>query len=318
MQTSPKVTAESLLADYFLPLYPPDARADLARARSVDANPANNPTIAHHLVEAAAGFVRNAPALFGDDGAPVLDGTDASVHRLSAALTPAVRDRWAAMGDAGSSESALFNAVVHGAAYVGACIVNNHGGAWRVRRPLWESLVHLTSRAGEADLAVFHWWLRSLADGATETLADRYRALVEIPCATPETLPVLAPPDRRLPRIAKAARYDVLYKHLKAHLPELRDVGADFPSPERFAELGFKWLDFLLLGGGRMLLVFGPGDKGLHLYWLTAAGFEKGAYWPSDAFPEPIVRTSADGLKLEVIVSVNKRVETHELLWWGP
>jgi hypothetical protein len=313
----PKVTAESLLADFFLPLYPPDARADLARARSLDANPANNPTIARHLDEAAATFVRNAPALFGQ-GAPLLDGTDASVHRLSAALTPATRDRWAQMGPAGSPENALFNAVVHGAAYVGACIVKEHGGTWRARRPLWESLVHLASRAGEAELAIFHWWLRSLADDATQTLADRYRALVEVPCATPETLPVIAPPDRRLPRIAKGARFDVLYKHLKAHLPELRGLGEDFPSPERFAELGFKWLDFLLLGGGRMLLVFGPGEKGLYLYWLTAAGFEKAAYWPSDAFPEPIVRPSADGQKLEVIVSAGGRVETHELLWWGP
>ncbi len=312
-----KVTAETLLSEYFLALYPPDARADLSRARSTDANPVNNPSIARHLDEAAAAFERNAPALFGDD-APLLDRTDASVHRLSAALTPARRDAWRAMGDAGSPASALFNAVVHGAAYVGACIVAEHGGAWRVRRPLWESLVHLTSRAGDADLAVFHWWLRSLADDATETLADRYRALVEIPCATPETLPVLAPPDRRLPRIAKGVRYDVFYKHLKAHLPELRDVGEHFPSPERFAELGFKWLDFLLLGGGRMLLVYGPGENGLHLYWLTAAGFEKGAFWPSEAFPEPIVRPSADGQKLEVIVSVGGRAQTHELLWWGP
>ncbi len=312
-----KITAESLLRDAFLSLYPPDARADLARARRADANPANNPHITRHLDEAAALFVANAPALFGD-GAPLLDGTDASVHRLSAALTPAIRDRWLAMGPLGSAESALFNAVVHGAAYVGACVVNNHGGVWRVRRPLWESLVFLASRAGEAELAVFHWWLRSLADDATETLADRYRALVEIPCATPEALPILAPPDRRLPRIAKGVRYDVLYKHLKAHLPELRDVGEHFPSAERFAELGFKWLDFLWLGEGRMLLVYGLGESGLHVFWLTAAGFEKAAYWPCDAFPEPLVRAADGGAKLEVIVSVDKRAQTHELLWWGP
>jgi hypothetical protein len=312
-----KVTAESLFRDHFLPLYPEDARADLARARREDANPAMNPTILAHLSEAAAGFVANAKALFGE-AAPVLDGTDASIHRLSAALTPEARDRWMAMGAAGTPGNALFNAVVHGAAYVGACIVKNHGGTWHARRPLWESLVHLVSRAGDAELAVFHWWLRSLADDATETLADRYRTLVEIPCATPETLPVLAPPNRRLPRIAKGVRYDVFYKHLKAHLPELRDVGQDFPTPERFADIGFKWLDFHLLGEGRMLLVYGPGEKGLHLFWLTSAGFEKAAFWPSDAFPEPMVRVTPDGAKLEVIVSVDKRVQTHEVLWWGP
>ena len=41
-----------------------------------------------------------------------------------------------------------------------ACIVARHGGAWRVRRPLWESLVHLRSRAGEADLAPVEAFLR--------------------------------------------------------------------------------------------------------------------------------------------------------------
>ena len=310
----PPITAESLFRDYFWPLYPEDARADLARARQTDANPANNPSIGAHLAQAADMFVENARALFG--GELVLDRTDASVHTLSAALTPEVRNRWIALGDAGRAESALFNAVVHGAAYVGACIVAQHGGEWSARRPLWESVVRLRSRAGVADLPVFHWWLRSLADDAPETLADRYRTLVEIPCTQPEALPRIAPDDRKLPRIAKGARYDVLYKHLKAHLPEMRDLGAHFPTPERFAELGFKWLDFALLGGGKMLLVYGPGENGLHLFWLDAAGFDKSLFFPSDAFPEPIVRAKGD--KLEVIVSVGGSVQTHEMLWWGP
>jgi hypothetical protein len=184
-----------------------------------------------------------------------------------------------------------------------------------VRRPLWESLVHLDSRAGSASLAVFHWWLRSLADGATQTLADRYRTLVEVPCARPEDLPLLAPPDRTLPRLHRAVRYDVFYKYLKAHLPEIRDVGPDFPSPERFAEMGFTWLDFVLVGGGRKLLVYGPGAEGLHLFWLDAGGFEKAVYFPSDAFPEPIVR--AKGEKLEILASVGGKVQVHEMLWWG-
>jgi hypothetical protein len=306
------VTAERLFLDHFWPLYPEDARADLARARKTDANPGNNPGVVAHLDDAARAFVRNAQALFGADLA--LDTSDASVHRLSAALTPERRDAWASIGK--GAENALFNAVVHGAAYVGACVVANHGGAWSVRRPLWESLVRLHSPAGEADLAIFHWWLKSLADGATETLADRYRTLVEVPCARPEELPVIAPNDRRLPRIAKGVRYNVLYKHLKAHLPELRDLGRDFPTPERFAELGFKWLDFALLGGGRMLLVYGPAASGLHLFWLSESGFEKAAYFPADAFPEPIVRAQGD--TLEIIVSVAGAVQRHEMLWWGP
>jgi hypothetical protein len=306
------LTAERLFADHFWPLYPEDARADLERARRTDANPGDNPSLPAHLADAARAFVANAQALFGEDLA--LDLSDASVHRLSAALTPALRDAWATMGQ--GADNALFNAVVHGAAYVGQCVVRNHGASWSIRRPLWESVVRLRSRAGEADLAVFHWWLKSLADDASETLADRYRTLVEVPCARPEELAPIAPADRRLPRLAKAVRYDVLYKHLKAHLPELKDVGPDFPSPERFAELGFQWLDFALLGGGRMLLVYGLGENGLHLFWLTGAGFEKAAFFPCDAFPEPVVRARGD--KLEVIVSVAGAAQRHEMLWWGP
>src|SRR4029079_4001406 len=126
----------------------------------------------------------------------------------------------------------------------------------------------LVSRAGRADLPIFHWLLKSLADPAGDvattadgpihaTRADRARAYVEVPCARPEELPVIAPPDRELPRLSKV-RYDVFYKYLRAHLPELRDVGEAFPSPERFTDFGFKHLSFDLVGGGRMLVVHGP------------------------------------------------------------
>ena len=305
------VTAESLFTSIFLPLYPEDRRSDLGRARvrTEDANPAGNPAILAHLGEAAAIFVAKAPETLG---APIaLDFTDASVHRLSAALGREARDRMIDTGE-------LAQFVIHGAAYVGACIVRQHRGAWAVRRPLWESLVRLRSRAGEAELAVFHWWLKSLADDTTATLADRYRAHVETPCAEPEELPVIAPQGRRLPRIAKP-RYDVFYKYLRAHLPELRDVGEHFPSPERFEELAFARLDFLLVGGGRMLVVHGPGKGGLHALWLTRDGFEKSAFWPCDPFPEPVLRASErGGDKLEVVLSQDGAVKSFELLWWGP
>lgn len=315
------VTAESLFRELFLPLYPDDARADLAGARSRDANPANNPHVLAHLGEAAETFVKMAPTVLGaGDDALRLDFTDASIHRLSAALTPAVRDTLLAKGAPGTDANALFNVVVHGAAYVGACVVGQHGGAWRVRRPLWESLVSLRSRSGEGDLPVFHWWLKSLADdaltGGAGTLADRYRAHVEIPCARPEDLPVIAPSDRRLPRLKKP-RYDAFYKYLKAHVPELRDVGRDFPSPERFEELRFEHLSFALVGGGRMLLVHGGNEHGLHAYWLSAAGFEKSAFWPCDKFPEPLLR-EAEGDKLEVHLAQGGKSLSFELLWWGP
>jgi len=296
------LTPKALFERVLLPLYPEDARADLERARKTDANPANNPSILAHLDEAAELFVKNAPAVFGVE----IAFDDASVHRLSAALTPEKRDALD-----------LAPILIHGAAWLGTCVVRAHGGKWLVRRPLWESLVLLESRAGRAELAVLQWWLKSLADPLRSdgaTLADRYRAHVEIPCAKPENLPVIAK-ARRLPRITKA-RYDVFYKYLKAHLPELRDLGGDFPSAERFAAYAFKWLDFHWLGGGRMLLVWGPGEGGLHLFWLTLAGFEKSVLVPCESFPEPIVRVEKD--KLVIALSRNQKIERHEMLWWGP
>ncbi len=46
-------TAESLFTEFFLPNYPPDAARDLAKARSTDANPANNPELTAHLARLA-------------------------------------------------------------------------------------------------------------------------------------------------------------------------------------------------------------------------------------------------------------------------
>jgi hypothetical protein len=181
-------------------------------------------------------------------------------------------------------------------------------------------VVTLESRAGRGDLAVFQWWLKSLSDESLDghpgalTLADRYRTHVEIPCARPEDLPVLAAP-RVVPRLAKV-RYDTLYKHLRAHVPELRDVGEHFPSPERFDAYGFDALEFVLLGGGRMLLIHGQGKGGEHLFWLGSAGFEKAAFFPADPFPAPLVR--AEGDKLVVLTQFEGKTAMHEMLWWGP
>ncbi len=306
--------AETLFRRFFLPLYPPDAKADLARARATDANEAGNPAILAHLDDAATRFAANARGLFGRE--LELDRSDASVHRLSAALTPAVRDAWATQGRQGSEDSVLFNAVVHGAAYVGACIVQRHGGAWGVRRPLWESVVRLTSRAGEADLAVFHWWLKSLADeGRSATLADRYRTHVEVPCARPEELPVVIATTRVAPRLKKPS-YHALHQWLRAHLPELRDLGADFPTAERFDAFGLRWVDAHVLGGGRMVLLAGASAEGLHLFWLTGAGFDKAAFIPCDAFPDPVVRLQDD--RVVALTSEGGATRTHEMLWWGP
>lgn len=268
--------ADAIFSTYVLPLYPEAAKADLSLARTVDANPAKNPALFAHLGDAAERFAGLFPKIAGED--PGLDFTDASVHRLSALLTIDRRDAWANQGKSGTADNALFNVLVHGSAYVGACIVKNHGGVWALRNPMWESLVTLVSRAGTGDLPIFHWWLKSLADpaaasaagseGGHATLADRYRAQVEVPRARPEDLPKIFEGVRKLPRITKV-RYDVLYKYLKAHVPELRDLGAAFPSPERFEELSFSWLDVLSLGENRVLLLVGFGKTGLHLFFLT-------------------------------------------------
>lgn len=308
------LTAERLFERFFAPLYPEEGRADLARLRATDANPANNPAILARIDETAEAFARLAPEALG---APdlALDFSDASVHRLGPLLTRARRDAWLSPRAPGEPPM-LVTIVTHGALYLGACVARSHGGAWRVRRPLWESLVRLESRAGTGDLALFQWWLKALSDDEIDKgrLVDRYRTHVEVPTFDPAALPRIAPPDRRLPRLVKP-RYDLLYKHLRAHLPELRDLGADFPSPERFAEIGWKHLDLALVGDGKMLLLHGPAEAGLHLVWLDATGFAKAAFYPADAFPAPIVQI--EGEKLRVILSIDKKQIVHEMLWWG-
>jgi hypothetical protein len=185
-----------------------------------------------------------------------------------------------------------------------------------VRRPLWESLVRIESPAGIGDLPLFHWWLKALSDDeiGEGRLIDRYRRHVELPTLDVARLEPIATAERRIPRLSKV-RYDTLYKHLRAHLPELKSVGDDFPSPERLDEMGFQWLDFVLLGGGRMLLMHGPARGGVHLFWLDRTGFVQAAYYPADSFPAHLVQTEGD--KLRLTLSYEKRMQVHEMLWWG-
>jgi hypothetical protein len=310
-----RVTAESLFVSHFLPLYPDDAKADLARARTTDANVANNPAILAEAEDAANVFSKMAHGVFSADLA--LDFSDASVHRLSAAITRELRDQWIAQGAAGTSDNSLFNIVVHGALYIGACVARSHGGLWRVRRPLWESLIRLESRAGIADLAAFQWWLKSLSDDAfdgAQTLADRYRTHVEVPTTNVNAFAKITDEPRTLPRLS-TVRYDLLYKYLKAHVAEIRDLGRDFPSPERFDEMAFKWLDFALVGDSRMLLIYGPGESGAHLFWVSMMGFEKSAFYPTDR--GSAVKLVARGETIEVTVAIDGGARKHEMMWWG-
>lgn len=316
-QAPSRLTAEALFEAYFAPFYPPEALADLALARATDANPAKNPSILGQIAHGAEVFAKLAPDALGASDLD-LDFSDASVHRLSSLLSRERRDAWLGADPParGSEPPMIVTFVTHGVLYVGECVVRRHGGAWEVRRPLWESLVRLTSSAGTGDLAIFQWWLKALSDAeiGEGRLGARYRTHVEVPTFDAGALPVLVSPDRRLPRLAKV-RYDLLHKHLRAHIPELRSVGDDFPSPERFEEMGFKWLDFAVLGGGRMLLMHGPTDRGVHLFWMDAGGFVKQAYYPADGFPAHVVQV--DGDKLRVVVSIQNKPEVHEMLWWG-
>ena len=307
------VTAERLFERVFLPLYPPDARSDLGRARTTDANPGGNPRLLAELEHAAAVFAELAPRALG---APdlALDGSDASVHRLAFALDRERRD--ALLGAATGDVPELAQLVMHGVAYVGACIVRHHGGSWQLRSPLWESLVRLESRAGTADLALFQWWLKALADDeiGLGRLADRYWLHVESPSAAPDALPVRVAAPRGVPRLTPVT-YEALNQHLRAHVPEMCRLGEHFPSGRWFSDLDFRWLDFSLLGNGRMLLVHGRSSRGVHLLWLDGTGLARSAFYPADATHAYELR--ADGDKLALTLSVQGVRQTHEMLWWG-
>jgi hypothetical protein len=313
-----KLDAERLFREQFLPLYPPGV--SLEAVRKTDANPANNPAILSAIEETAALFAQLAPEALA---APHLDldFSDASIHRLAARLDAAARDRLFETRTAPGEPPLFVHFVIHGSLYVGACVVKTRGARWLVRNPLWETRVELTSKAGVAELSPFSWWLRALSDDeiGKGTLADRYRTHVEEPTLDVENWPVFLDPGRRLPRLSRP-RYDLLVQYLQTHLPEVRDLGDHFPSPQRFEELGFRWLEPRILGAGRALLLHGPGERGVHLFWITKAGFIKAVFFEADAAPEHRVRSdrTTDGTeKLIVEASHAGASIRHEMLWWG-
>src|SRR5690349_3711230 len=157
------LTAETIMTRWLRPLYPPDAPEGAPGATP------SHPVVLNQLEDAARVFVAMHPTIFGSD--LTLDYTDASIHRLGGALTRSVRDELATSGPPGTSESELFNVIVHGVAYVGATIVRAHAASWMAWRPLWESRVRLQSPAGDAELAILSWWLRALADDERAGLA---------------------------------------------------------------------------------------------------------------------------------------------------
>jgi hypothetical protein len=234
-------------------------------------------------------------------------------------LTVEARERL--LSARGAAAPSLFvHLVTHGALYIATTAAKGRDAKLVLRNPLWETSVELSSRAGVATLSPFWWLLRSWSDDGGATLADRYRTLVEVPTEDVERWPVLAPPDRRLPRLGRV-RYDLLFQHLKQHLPELTDFGEDFPPPARFEELGFRFLEFALVGEGRLLLLHGQTRNGVHLFWLNKSGFIKAAFFEADPSPEHrlVERPVANGTTvLHVELTRGGATEEHEMLWWGP
>jgi hypothetical protein len=339
-----QLTVAALFNTHFAPLYDQGTGPAL-RPQLTDmlAPPASWSALLPRLSDLAAAFANAAPVALH---APTLqlDFSDASVHHLAAALTRVRRDALLAQGatsvrkrESGHEQevqivpSALAQFVLHGAVYVGECIVRTHGEAphrasWKPTNPLWESRVTLNSAWGTAELSPFDWLLKSLTDEEIDEprLADRYRTHVEVPCTRTSALPVfLRAKDslpRPLPRL-NSPSYDMLVKYLRAHLPELRDLGADFPTAERWAELHLQHLEFHVLGEGRMVLLVGPkalgqGDPGLHAFWLGAAGFEKALFIPTDLAPSAAV-TLSDAL-IQFKFHRGGTARNYEVPWWGP
>ncbi|MEM9692101.1 MAG: hypothetical protein AAGA56_06130 [Myxococcota bacterium] len=308
-------SAESLFEQYFLALYPSAEPEALQRLRTEDANPGGNPHIFAQLEAIAETFTKVAPRALGTPSLH-LDYSDASVHRLAAALDRDTRDRLLRSASA-DEPPPLVHLVTHGAVYVGACIVENHGGRWQVRSPLWESLVRLESAAGIGQLALFQWWLKCLSDAEIDEprLADRYRLLVEAPTFDASTIVPWVPATLRAPRL-KEVSYDMLVKYVRKHLPQLKGVGPDFPTPAQFQNLGFKWIELVSLGEGRLVLLHGAADQGVRLFWLAKDGFAGAQFIPADPFVPH--RLALEGDKIVIEVPVGSDRQRHEMLWWGP
>jgi hypothetical protein len=298
------------------PLYPKDLRDRPASNRVMPVH--SELSQIHSQVDSIAEtFKRLAPSLL-ELPAESLDDSDASIHRIGLALTRERRDALiATAADGGEQPSLLAMLIVHGSVYTCRCIVRNYGGLWLFRQPLWESAVSLRSVLGQGELNPFSWWVKSLSDEEVDRLAfaDRYRSYVEVPCFNVDAVPVLLQSERAVPKIM-APGYEQLFHHLKAYVPEIRQPGPDFPSAERFADMDFAWLDFLWVGVGRQLLIWGPAKrKGTHLFWMDKNGFVKSAFYQSDDFPETVVRLKDDWI--QIIVSMQTELKVHEMPWWG-
>ena len=315
-------TPDGLFEQYFWPHYPADVRADPNRFRDLDANPARNPELVAHLVEAAELFVRNAPGLLG-----VAIAFDAAgIANLARALDRPKRDAIIAASDPRDPGSPLLNTVVHAAAFVGETAVRAHGGAWSMRRPMWESVVMRPLPGGGARGAVgaippFHWLLKHLGDNEIDraSLAYRFHVHVELATADVAEYPLIIAPQQ-LPSM-KSPSYDTLVKYLQRHIPAMRDLGEGFPTPAQFSERGYAVVGVELFHGGRVLALHGQvpprGEQSsaVEVFWLTAAGFDHADTVPCDPNAPYFARRTGEAL--EVTVSWQSRPRTHRIGFRG-
>jgi hypothetical protein len=323
-------TAQALFERWFLRHYPEDVRRDYHRAVETDANPANNPSITHHLTEAAELFVRNAPALLGTE--LTFDGT--GVARLAKALDRERRDRWLSRSAPEDPTNVFFNAIIHGAIFVGECAVRAHGCRWSARNPLWESRVERFVRDNESRKAIgpfspFQWMLKHLDDREIDQsrLADRFRMHVEFATADVESYPKVVSVSK-LPRLDGGngpIDYDLLVKYLHKHLPSLTDLGPLFPSITEFHAIGYRSMGWEVFHDGRVVAVhalFTPPDVDPHeskstvdVYWFTAQGAQRIDRIPCAAHPMYFARKT--GEVLEVTVVSDHKPHTHRIGYRG-
>jgi hypothetical protein len=318
--------AQAWFERWFLPHYPPEVRREYHRWADEDVNPANNPSIAAHLTEGAELFARNAPALLGVE--LTFDGT--GVARLAAALDRARRDRWVSQSDPSDPGNVLFNAVVHGALFVGACAVRAHRCRFSARNPLWESRVdRFVEERGErraiGPFSPFQWMLKHLDDREIDAprLADRFRVHVEFATADVASYPLVVQ-SSKLPKV-DGGQYDLLVKFLHRHAPVLRDLGPLFPSVAEWSSLGYRSLGFEPFYDGRVLAMhalYAPPDVDPHedrstvdVYWLTAEGAQRIDRVPCAAHPPYFARKTGEAL--EVTVSFNGKPRTHRIGYRG-
>ena len=251
-------------AAHFLPLYPPDARGDLAQARATDANPARNPAIFAHLGRGrrrpSRGPGAESPRHRGADRAR-LHGRECSSRERSASRRETARSGGRPLGRWGRArERALQRGRSRGRLRrrVRQSAQSTRARGARGAPRLWRALVsHRLASPARPSSRSSTGGLKTLADEDVERVGSRWPIVTAPMWRTRrralKTLPIIATltgasASVAFPRLAKP-RYDTLHKWLKAHLPELRDLGEHFPSPERFDEIAVsRSLAFLRSG----------------------------------------------------------------------